>query len=103
MGHPPIIEKGNLGMPCPFSTRRNTPKTETIIEPAVPPVVVYARIATDGGQQSLDDQYTQTLAYLATHHPTDLLLHEDSNEPARAQFFRPSVWHLIPRRHRRHA
>ncbi|WP_131784346.1 hypothetical protein [Protofrankia symbiont of Coriaria ruscifolia] len=90
-------------MPCPFSARRAITKTAAITEPAGPRVVFYARIATDGGQQSLDDQYAQTLAYPAAHHPAYLLLDDDSSEPARARFPLPSMWRRAFQRHRRHA
>jgi len=90
-------------MPCPFSARRAVAKTGAITEPAGPPAVFYTRIATDSRQQSLTDQYVQTLAYLAAHHPTYLLLDDDSSEPARARFSLPSMWRRAFRRHRRHA
>jgi hypothetical protein len=87
-------------MACPFSSRRAANKTAAITEPAVPPVILYARIATDGGQQSLDDQHAQTLTYLAPHNPTYLLLRDDSSEPARGRFFLPSMWPRAFQRHR---
>ncbi len=89
-------------MPCPFSARQAATKMGAITEPAVPSAVFYARIATYGGQQSLDDQYEQTLAYLAAHHPTFRLI-DDSSEPARERFSLPSMCRRAFRRHRRHA
>ncbi|CAO5151300.1 Resolvase/invertase-type recombinase catalytic domain-containing protein [Frankia sp. AiPs1] len=87
-------------MPCPFSTRRTATQTATITEPADPPVVFYARITTNGHQQSLDDQHAQTLAYLTAHCPA--LLHGDRSEPARTLFpLAPKFRRVLPYHRRR--
>jgi len=78
-------------MPCPFLARRAATDTAAIKRPIVPPVVFYTRIVTGSGQKSLDNQHAQTLAYLATHHPANLQLRDDSSEPAGARLALPTM------------